>query len=86
MLQQKQKVRDLTRPGPRFGEYFSFNRYSPLFRRIRFMSLATYFVAMAQSPTPAATQPASQPLAGLCWQLSRAGRLAGWLTASKQVA
>ena len=30
--------------------------------------------------------PASQPLAGLGWQLSWAGRLAGLLTAGKQVA
>jgi len=50
------------------------------------MSLAPYFVALDQSTTPAATQPASQPLAGLGWQLSWAGRLAGLLTAGKQVA
>ena len=50
------------------------------------MSLAKYFVALALTTTPAATQPASQPFAGLGWQLSRAGRLAGWLTAAKQVA
>ena len=47
------------------------------------MSLAKYFVALAQTITPAATQPASQTL-GWAWLAAEpgllAGRIRGWLT------